>query len=424
MWRIIVLCTIINLTVAARSTYENYKVFKIIPLRLNQFNLLRNMKGHGYLFWEEPTTIRRPVKLMVAPHQLPEFYRLLYKEEYLSYELLIDNVQELIDRTTQSIDSGNATYNLNIFPFTKYPTLKDIYNYLYYISLNYIDNVKIIVIGNTYEGNKILGVEISFNNKRKNPGIFLEGGIHGNEWISPATVIYILHQLLTSTDPNVRAMAESHDWYIVPLVNPDGYKYSHTTDRLWRKSRGQYDKFCLGADLNRNWDYMWGYSDRSDMCSNKYAGLTPFSELETRVLKKYIDRVSNKFDTYISFHGSSQLLLFPYGYTTAHINNYNEMYTIGQIAIAALKRRYGTEYLIGNTAERTHIASGSTTDYIRGTYRKPYVYSYGLRGKDNYDFLLPPDQIIPTGQETLDSIMSMLREIKRRKYLKQQATKW
>ena len=27
------------------------------------------------------------------------------------------------------------------------------------------------------------------------------------------------------------------DWYVVPLVNPDGYEYSHTNDRLWRKNR-------------------------------------------------------------------------------------------------------------------------------------------------------------------------------------------
>jgi hypothetical protein len=27
------------------------------------------------------------------------------------------------------------------------------------------------------------------------------------------------------------------DWYVAPLVNPDGYNYSMTRDRLWRKNR-------------------------------------------------------------------------------------------------------------------------------------------------------------------------------------------
>lgn len=39
----------------------------------------------------------------------------------------------------------------------------------------------------------------------------------------------MLDQLLTSTDPNVRQIANTHDWYIFPVVNPDGYVYTHTT---------------------------------------------------------------------------------------------------------------------------------------------------------------------------------------------------
>ena len=27
------------------------------------------------------------------------------------------------------------------------------------------------------------------------------------------------------------------DWYVAPLLNPDGYEYSHTNDRMWRKNR-------------------------------------------------------------------------------------------------------------------------------------------------------------------------------------------
>lgn len=53
-------------------------------------------------------------------------------------------------------------------------------------------------------------------------------GIHAREWIAPATVTYILNELLTSSDPAVRDVAESYDWYIFPSVNPDGYEYTHT----------------------------------------------------------------------------------------------------------------------------------------------------------------------------------------------------
>jgi murein tripeptide amidase MpaA len=56
-------------------------------------------------------------------------------------------------------------------------------------------------------------------------------GIHGREWISPATVTYILNKLLTSKDPEIRDLAESFDYYVLPVTNPDGYVYTHTTVR-------------------------------------------------------------------------------------------------------------------------------------------------------------------------------------------------
>ena len=29
------------------------------------------------------------------------------------------------------------------------------------------------------------------------------------------------------------------NWLIMPLLNPDGYEYSRTTDRMWRKNRSK-----------------------------------------------------------------------------------------------------------------------------------------------------------------------------------------
>ena len=29
----------------------------------------------------------------------------------------------------------------------------------------------------------------------------------------------------------------SVDWYVAPLINPDGYEYTHTNQRYWRKNR-------------------------------------------------------------------------------------------------------------------------------------------------------------------------------------------
>lgn len=63
----------------------------------------------------------------------------------------------------------------------------------------------------------------------------------------------------------------------------------------------------------------------SSPCSETHAGSAPFSEPEMKSLSEYIKTVADKFYVYISFHSYSQLLLFPYGHTTDHLENHDEL---------------------------------------------------------------------------------------------------
>merc|ERR1711874_186033 len=80
----------------------------------------------------------------------------------------------------------------------------------------------------------------------------------------------------------------SVDWYVMPLLNPDGYEYSRTTDRLWRKNRAPPPdgSDCYGVDLNRNWDVV-GYglgSVSGNPCSEVYKGPAKNSEPEVAAM--------------------------------------------------------------------------------------------------------------------------------------------
>ncbi|XP_011160261.1 zinc carboxypeptidase [Solenopsis invicta] len=406
MWKIIVLCAIVGLTTAQKALYNNYKVFKLIPTTETQLEILQELENayDGFSFWKSPSMVNKQADLMVAPHKLPEFYERM-AQIGIPYQLHINDVQKLIDGTTPQRRSKEFD--------SSYHTIEEIYQKLDDLAEEYPDKVEVVIAGRTYENRQIKGVKVSF--KANNPGIFIEGGIHAREWISPATVMYILNQLLTSNDPDVRELADRHDWYIFPSFNPDGYAYTHTTDRLWRKTRKPYGIFCRGSDPNRNWGYKWNTGGASsNPCSETYAGSAPFSDIETKSASEYIETIADKFYAYISFHSFSQLLMFPYGHTPDHLDNYEEMLAIGTAAINALKQRYGTSYETGNIAETIYIASGSTCDYIKGTYGLPLSYTYELRDQGYYGFLLPPDQIIPTGEETLDSLVGMFKEAKAR----------
>ncbi|XP_012529192.3 zinc carboxypeptidase [Monomorium pharaonis] len=407
MWKITVLCAIVSLAAAQKALYNNYKVFRITPITEKQVEILHELENinDGFSFWDSPSMVNKQADLMVAPHKLPEFYEKIAKIG-IPYQLYINDVQELIDDTTPQKRSKT-------FDFTSYHTLEEIYKNLDDLAKQYPDKIKVVVAGKSYEGREIKGVKVSF--KDNNPGIFIEGGIHAREWISPATVMYILHELLTSNNPDVRDLAESHDWYIFPSFNPDGYVYTHTTNRLWRKTRKPYGLLCYGSDPNRNWGYRWNTGGASsNPCSETYAGSAPFSDIETKSVAEYIKSIADKFYAYISFHSYSQLLLFPYGHTRDHLENHDELYAIGTKAINALKQKYGTSYVTGNIAETIYVATGSTVDYIKGTYGKHIAYTYELRDTGRYGFLLPPKQIIPTGEETLDSLVAMFKEAKAR----------
>lgn len=109
----------------------------------------------------------------------------------------------------------------------KYYRLADIYAWLDSLPTDYPGKVTVISAGASGENRDIKGVKISFGAGKRN--VFIEGGIHAREWISPATVTYIINEVLTSTNPRFRKIAESFDWYFFPSTNPDGYEYTHTT---------------------------------------------------------------------------------------------------------------------------------------------------------------------------------------------------
>ena len=49
-------------------------------------------------------------------------------------------------------------------------------------------------------------------------------------------VFYNIKHILDIIAKNISEV-ENFEWHIIPLLNPDGYQYSRTTDRLWRKNR-------------------------------------------------------------------------------------------------------------------------------------------------------------------------------------------
>lgn len=128
----------------------------------------------------------------------------------------------MIDHENEADTRADAT-----FGWTRYYNLAEIDAWLDTMLAAYPDVTSGFVLGQSYEGRDIRGLLISY--KWGNPGVFIESNIHAREWITSATATWLINELLTSKDELVRELAESHDWYIVPVLNVDGFVYTHET---------------------------------------------------------------------------------------------------------------------------------------------------------------------------------------------------
>lgn len=100
--------------------------------------------------------------------------------------------------------------------------------YLDDIAARFPDTVTLVSPARSFEGRPIKYLKISTTNfeDTSKPIIFIDGGIHAREWISPPTVTYAIHKLTEDiTEPD---LLEKFDWILLPVVNPDGYDWTFT----------------------------------------------------------------------------------------------------------------------------------------------------------------------------------------------------
>lgn len=79
--------------------------------------------------------------------------------------------------------------------------------------------------GVSSEGRPLRLVRIGSGAPEGKPTVFIEGAIHGRQWIAPPVVLYAAEQLI---NPENVEMIENANWILVPVTNPDGYEYTHT----------------------------------------------------------------------------------------------------------------------------------------------------------------------------------------------------
>ncbi len=319
----------------------------------------------------------------------------------LPYRVVIPDVQVLID--TERAASPRAW-------FDDYHPLAEIDAYMAGLAAANPSLAQMIPIGTSIEGRTIWAMRIAGPGQSEfAPAVFYFGCQHAREWISSTIIPYLATHLLTNygVDPNVTALVNQVEWYLVAVANPDGYEFTWNGDRMWRKNRRLNANGTIGIDTNRNWGYGWGSDNGSSgsPSSLTYRGPSPFSEPETQALRDLIIE-RPQIRAMNDIHSYSQLILWPWGFQNILPPDQPDFLAVGTGMKSMIASVHGLNYTAGPIYSTIYPVSGGSVDWAYGA-RSVFAFSFELRDTGIYGFILPAGQIIPQNEEILPALMLM-----------------
>ncbi|XP_045423221.1 carboxypeptidase B2 isoform X1 [Lemur catta] len=318
------------------------------------------------------------------------------------FRVLLEDVEAIIQQQTSNTTlSPRASSSY----YERYHPLNEIYTWIEHMTETYPDMVKKIHIGSSYEKHPLYVLKVSGKEQNPKNAIWIDCGIHAREWISPAFCLWFVDKViyLYGVDETYANLLKNVDFYVMPLVNVDGYDYSWKKDRMWRKNRSYHaNNRCIGTDLNRNFaSKHWCEEGASSYsCSQTYCGLYPESEPEVKAVANFLRRNVDHIKAYISMHSYSQKILFPYSYSRSKSKDHEELSLVASEAVRAINNVHkDIRYTYGSGSESLYLAPGGSDDWIYDLGVK-YSFTIELRDKGNpYGFLLPESYIRPTCEE-------------------------
>ncbi|KAG7304835.1 hypothetical protein JYU34_010214 [Plutella xylostella] len=416
MHRALVFVLLLGVAYAKFENYEGTSVYEFSVKNGAEAKLMQQLEKELDLdIWAHPGP-SRPGTVLV-PKQLKGEFEYKLKFAGIQHKVQVDNIKEymeLEDKLLTSAKSQRANVTAAGLSFDRVYTWEDIDQYLEVLAEAYPDTVTVVNGGSSVERRPMKYLKISTTNfqDKSKPVIYMQSLLHAREWITQAASLYAIHRLVI--DVTERDMRNDFDWIIVPVANPDGFVHTHGisgTFRYWRKNRStDYGLLCMGVDLNRNFDVIFGTGSSDNVCSDTFHGAGPFSEPETQVIRDIIAEHKDRMELFLDIHSFGSWILYGYGNGTLPANAlYTHLIGVQMAqAIDAVKKSYNPDYVVGNTALMLYEASGSAADYAISV-GVPFSYTYELPGLrfdpgTLFGFLVDPAFIEQAGFETWEGI--------------------
>ncbi|CAH8601491.1 unnamed protein product [Schistosoma curassoni] len=403
---------LINTITASHAHYYNFKVLRMRssdPQIINTIINLNLNEPENYDIWTFPRDTNNSMYISVSPAGFQNLTNYL-QHWNTSYEITVSNLQKaILDEKRENHLRRVSSYLRTGRNRPYYKSFSEIVQYLNQLSQTR-PYMTVEDFGYTAEGRPMKGVTISSDSTR--PIIWIDAGIHAREWIAPATALSIINKLMR---PSGQTLLKHFQFFIVPLMNPDGYEYTRTKYRLWRKNRARTEgEACIGIDLNRNFPFKWGVGNGASphSCSDTYRGNEAASELETQSIIKKLKSLQKQIILYLSLHSFGQYILTPFGFSRySYPPYYQKLMSMGKKVKQMIQNRHGYVYQVGSSSELLYEAAGATDDYVAGELKIPYAYTIELCDEGRYGFLLPPSYIGQVGRQLWTALTVLANDI-------------
>lgn len=240
---------------------------------------------------------------------------------------------------------------------------------------------------NPPRGHDLFGLKLTNKSKAgPKPTFLLTAAIHARELATTEIALRLADYMLShyGLDGDVTWLLDEHLIVIVPVLNPDGRLIAEQGYYQRKNTNTSYGTACdmpatianqIGVDLNRNFPFRWGSVNTASepFCGQTFPGSQAASEPETQGWQQLArslfadQRGPNDTDAAradasgisVTLHSYGNLVLWPWGWTTAAPPNGTELELIG-------KRLAAYNGYTPQQAIHLYPTSGTTDDWSYG----------------------------------------------------------
>lgn len=375
--------------------YDGHRVVTVTPRGVQD---LRALGGIGIEPFVCEVPREGPCEFLVPPDRLDALVA-----SGIPFTVVVENLQQVVDAERARLrgpQARTATW------FDDYKNLDAVEAYMAELAALRPDLVTLLDLGTTIEGRSIRAMRIANDTVdvgHCKPAMLLNSVQHAREWITVMNTMYVADQLVRNhgTDPYLTQLVDNADFLIVPVANPDGYVYTWTTERYWRKNRRHNSGDSYGVDLNRNWGVAWGTplpsgaAGTSVPSSDVYWGTGPFSEPETQRLRDFT-LAHPEIKSHNDVHSYGQLILWSWGWSPQPCPQHAEWTALANAMRDLIRIPYNRIYRPGPIYTNIYPVAGGSVDWFYGELGILSM-SYELRGGS---FSPPRTDILPCAIET------------------------